>query len=116
MLRQDFHCSHGAMGGTPYDAANEEGTTDKFGYAAQGLGADSNWILNNTFPDDSRYAKAPKFPVTNKAQDMAGSEAVGTWMWDLMHRFKILPARTDFHRNAPAFTGVQRPGAPNAMR
>lgn len=115
-IRQDFFCSHGAMGGTPYDAVNEEGTTDHFGHTAQGLGANSNWMLNNTMPSDPRYANAPKHPVTNAAQDKAGSAAVGIWMWDLLRRFKIVPTQAEFHKSAPAFSGSQRPGAPNPMR
>lgn len=110
---KQFMCSHGAMGGTSYDAKAEEGIGFVKTYAIQG---DTNWLLNSTMPADSRYKNAPKYPVTNKHDDDVGMQLVGRWMWDLMKKHGVLSSSADFARNALPFTGSRVPGEANVVQ
>lgn len=111
-LRQDFFCSHGCMGGTSYDAQNDEGdVSGQFGHAAAGVGFDSNAILNSTFPQDPRY-KNSKFPVPTKAQDEAGRHQVGDWMWPLLKQYKIVGPSARYDVNSLPIKRTPEPGMP----
>jgi hypothetical protein len=116
-IRQDFFCSHGAMGGTSYDALNEEGDVNALkaympagvAQAASGAGFDSNAILNSTFPQDPRYAKS-KFPVPSANQDHSGRAQIGMWMWPLLKQYGVVSAAGRYDVNAPPLNGVPKPG------
>lgn len=99
MIKQ-FMGSHGALGGTSYDADAEEG---------------GDWLLNHTMPADSRYKDAPKYPITNKRQDDIARQLVGDWMWKLMKKYGVLPGSADYARYAPPFNGNRVPGHLNVV-
>jgi hypothetical protein len=112
MKIRQFMCSHGAMGGTPYDAQAEEGINFVKSYA---FPLDSNHVLNRTMPSDPRYAGGPVRPTTDLQQDKIGSALVGRWMWDLMKTHGVLSSSADFAHNALPFTGSRIPGEANVV-
>jgi hypothetical protein len=115
MKIKQFMGSHGALGGTSYDAQAEEGVALlKTGeYASQ---VDSNFVLNSTMPADSRYADAPKRPITDKRQDDIARALVGRWMWDLLKLHGLLSNSADFARYAQPFVGNRVPGHLNVVQ
>jgi pimeloyl-ACP methyl ester carboxylesterase len=114
MKIKQFMGSHGALGGTSYDAQSEEGVaflkSDE--HASQ---VDSNFLLNSTMPADSRYDNAPKRPITDKRQDDTARALVGRWMWDLMKAYGVLPSSADFAHYALPFNGNRVPGHLNVV-
>jgi hypothetical protein len=99
-----FHGSHGALGGTWYDAKNEERVVKP------GNAVFWPWI------DDRNLTNAPRTPQTNEIQDRAASSGVAQWMWPRLVAAGVLPAGANPQNLAPPFTGSRVPGQYNRVQ
>ncbi|HEY4253507.1 MAG TPA: hypothetical protein VGM87_20025 [Roseomonas sp.] len=96
-----FFGSHGALGGTSYNAADEE-SGDTLG--------------NATFTvDDRQHLNIPRQPVTHKAQDDKCAIDVATWVWPFLLRWGVLQGNCDPFALAPDFKGSRVAGARNMI-
>ena len=104
-----FYGSHGAIGGTWYDAAADEGTVGNFaGNAlthAAGAGVDDRQQLN-----------AAPYAMTGMKEDQQASKEVADWIWPLLIEAGVLPAKADRYHTAPPFTGSKTAGVRNMVR
>lgn len=75
MKIRQFMGSHGALGGTSFDAQSQEdvGSIDKKGKYPVA----SDWLLNKVMPGDPRYAGGPVRAITDRRQDDIGADLVG---------------------------------------
>ena len=114
MKIRQFMGSHGALGGTSFDAQAQEdvGSLDKKGQYPVA----SDWLLNRTMPADPRYAGGPVRAITDRRQDDIGADLVGRWMWDLMKKYGVLSSSADHARLAVPFSGSYKPGDANVVR
>jgi pimeloyl-ACP methyl ester carboxylesterase len=97
-----FFGSHGALGGTSWDAKRDE-SGDTLGNAT--IGADDRQLLN-----------VPRFAVTGKKEDEDAMWGVVNWIWPILEEWKILPANTDRFQKAPSFEGSRIAGTRNMIR
>lgn len=101
MEKAMFHGSHGAMGGTFYDAKNEE---------AHDL--DGNAVIGS---DDRNKVNVPRTAQTSLAEDFHASNMVGKWMWPRLAGCGVLPSNADSSAYAMPFGGSRVPGQPNQL-
>jgi hypothetical protein len=104
MKMQMFHGSHGALGGTYYDAMNEEGD------AGNTVGMMAVKV------DDRQLLNISPLPITGFEADRTAAWRVAEWMWPLLSDAGVLPGRADPYAFAPAFSGSRVPGQRNLVR
>lgn len=104
-----FYGSHGAIGGTWYDAANDEGTAGNF---------TGNIVTNmaGAGVDDRQKLNIAPYAMTNAISDRNAATAVADWMWPLLVDAGVLPRGADKYHTAPPFTGSRTPGVRNMVR
>jgi pimeloyl-ACP methyl ester carboxylesterase len=96
-----FFGSHGAVGGTFYNAAEEE-SGNSIGNAVMTV-------------DDRQLLNIPSQPVTNLQQDHKCTHDVATWMWPFLLRWGVLQGNPSPFAFAPDFKGSRVAGMRNVI-
>ncbi len=99
--RKMFFGSHGAVGGTSYNAAEDE-SGNSVGNAVATV-------------DDRQLLNIPRQPVTNKQQDDKCAYDVATWMWPFLSRWGVLQGTPHPYDFAPDFKGSRVAGMRNVI-
>lgn len=102
-----FPGSHGALGGTWWDAASDEGGNLAGDWITWGAGAGV---------DDRQKLGVASYPKTSSIADRNASTAVIDWMWPLLVGAGVVPAGSDRYRTAPPYAGSRVPGVRNMVR
>jgi hypothetical protein len=128
--KKPFFGSHGALGGTPYDAKNDEGRAGWDDLAPSSVGKYIPYGINEQFPDtdklganlpgltpdDRDQLPYPRVPVTNLQQDKEATESCALWMWPRLKAAGILRPSADHGAIAPKYEGSLTAGVPVEVR
>jgi pimeloyl-ACP methyl ester carboxylesterase len=104
-----FPGSHGAIGGTWYDAANDEGTKGNYTGAA----------VTRAFGggvDDRQKLPVGMSATTDIIADKKAADAVADWIWPLLVEAGVVPAKSERYHTAPPFTGSRTAGVRNVIK
>jgi hypothetical protein len=103
IVKRMFFGSHGALGGTYWDARSGE----------------ANWQTSagNSLvpPDDRQLLNIPRTAVTDASRDKQCSEEVARWVWPQLKALGVLPNTASLTADASPFKGSKTPGAANAV-
>lgn len=104
-----FYGSHGAIGGTSYNAASDEGTVGNFvgNIVTTAVGAGA---------DDRQHLNIAPYAMTSSAADAKAAAAVVEWIVPRLVKAGVVPSGNGQLHNAPPFTGSRLPGVRNMIR
>jgi hypothetical protein len=113
-----FFGSHGAIGGTWYNAARDEGDGgNMFGDNVMGLGRLAGSLGIGSAMGDRQLVSAPSLPITNEQTDRAAANAVAAWMWPRLAAAGVVPGGAqNIYRTAPVFNGSRKAGVANYVQ
>ena len=134
--KKSFFGSHGAIGGTYYNAyAEEHAVPYTFGLVSSNRGGQAIGWVGDTWhdvsgavtgrgrrsgesltPDDRDQLNIPRTPQTDYAADCQAQIDVAKWMWPRLIAAGVLPQGAKPFIQAPPFSGSKIPGTRNVIR
>ena len=127
IVKRMFRGSHGALGGTFWDAAKGEAgfQTLAANTAVWASTPQSRPFVNPVVhaaastligPYDRNLVVAPHSAITNENQDRQASQEVAQWVWPILMSWGVLPRGAQPLNEAKTFNGSKTPGQANPVQ